>query len=203
MTFITADCEVCCESEKCLVCYDCKAKICRRCILDYNTENNTFGLCPACQAKLSKMDNYITYGTRMIDHVMRKVEKYRRLIKESELYRTYTNTLTPEPPFVFTEEYLKNGNAEKPSHEGVIICKCGGVIEDRCCLKCHATIDKLPETEIDPETMALLEQDSKPCPNCGASISKTIGCNHMFCINCRTGFQWWQAPWHNPCGAAR
>lgn len=191
MTFIAADCEVCYGSEKCLICYDCKAKICRSCILEYNTENNMFGRCPACQAKLSKMNNYVTYGTRIVDHVWKKVEKYRRLIKESDFYRNHIHMSVPDDnSFVFTEEYLKKGNIEKHSHEGVIICKCGGVIENKQCLRCHAVIDKLPETEIDEETMCLINQDSKPCPNCGAVISKTMGCNHMFCIKCHTGFQW-------------
>jgi hypothetical protein len=40
------------------------------------------------------------------------------------------------------------------------------------------------------ESVKLMEQDTKPCPNCTALIYKIIGCNQMFCTECHTPFDW-------------
>ena len=39
-------------------------------------------------------------------------------------------------------------------------------------------------------TRKLLEQDTKPCPNCGALTHKFTGCNHMTCSQCRQDWCW-------------
>jgi hypothetical protein len=43
---------------------------------------------------------------------------------------------------------------------------------------------------MDPETVKLLESISKKCQVCGTYIQKAEGCNHMFCTNCKNGFNW-------------
>jgi hypothetical protein len=45
-------------------------------------------------------------------------------------------------------------------------------------------------TEEDRETRNLLLNNTKPCPSCGAMISKVDGCNQMWCIMCHTAFDW-------------
>lgn len=40
------------------------------------------------------------------------------------------------------------------------------------------------------ETIAALKKDSKPCPRCTTMISKTVGCNQIFCIVCKVIFDW-------------
>ena len=78
-------------------------------------------------------------------------------------------------------------------------CVCGGsvIAKDTTgsntiyeCTCCHKEYNSLPEQEIDPETLKLLEKDSKKCPHCSTYIQKTEGCNHMFCTNCHRGFNW-------------
>ena len=77
-------------------------------------------------------------------------------------------------------------------------CVCGGsvianVTGDKTvyeCTRCHKQLDALPEQETDPETLKLLESISKRCPVCGTFIQKAEGCNHMFCTNCKNGFNW-------------
>lgn len=78
-------------------------------------------------------------------------------------------------------------------------CVCGGSviakdIEGKTtvyeCTRCHKQLESLPEQETDPETLKLLESISKRCPVCGTYIEKVEGCNHMFCTNCKNGFNW-------------
>ena len=78
-------------------------------------------------------------------------------------------------------------------------CVCGGSVIAKDvngkppvyeCTRCHKQLESLPEQETDPETLKLLESISKRCPVCGTYIQKAEGCNHMFCTNCKNGFNW-------------
>ena len=68
--------------------------------------------------------------------------------------------------------------------------KCGSC-KKTVCMLCRAF--EAADHKCDNETLktlALLQADSKPCPKCCAPIFRTAGCNHMFCTNCRTHFDW-------------
>jgi hypothetical protein len=52
-------------------------------------------------------------------------------------------------------------------------------------------------------TILALKDDTKPCPNCAASIFRISGCNQMWCTQCHTAFDWRtnlkiDGPIHNP-----
>lgn len=77
------------------------------------------------------------------------------------------------------------------------------------CSECHEL--KGPDREdpshtCDPNNIAtarLLARDTKPCPKCGAGITKLEGCDQMWCTVCNTGFNWRtgavaSGPVHNP-----
>ncbi len=77
------------------------------------------------------------------------------------------------------------------------------------CPDCHEL--KGPNREdpghaCDPNNIAtarLLARDTKPCPKCGAGITKLEGCDQMWCTACNTGFNWRtgavaSGPVHNP-----
>jgi len=40
------------------------------------------------------------------------------------------------------------------------------------------------------ESVRVMNQDSKPCPNCASLIYKIEGCSQMFCTECNTAFNW-------------
>jgi hypothetical protein len=90
--------------------------------------------------------------------------------------------------------------------------KCG-MCEEQVCLKCHEVLPSkaglshsagsanhevlVSSTEsphiCDPATVAtvkLLARETKPCPNCHASIYKIDGCDQMWCTQCQTPFSW-------------
>ena len=61
------------------------------------------------------------------------------------------------------------------------------------CSDCHCT--KEDDHTCNPDTVAsiqALKQDKniKPCPKCGISISKVLGCDQMFCTICNIAFSW-------------
>lgn len=39
-------------------------------------------------------------------------------------------------------------------------------------------------------TVQLLRSDSKPCPSCGTFVHKYTGCSHMWCVVCKTAFDY-------------
>ena len=42
----------------------------------------------------------------------------------------------------------------------------------------------------DVATVKELVRDSKPCPKCGVFIGRDSGCDNMFCVHCKTAFNW-------------
>lgn len=79
------------------------------------------------------------------------------------------------------------------------IPNCRGFVEKGSCSLCHAVIcmrchEKQDENHVckveNLQSLALLSGDSKPCPRCCALIFRIEGCNHMFCTNCHTYFDW-------------
>lgn len=72
--------------------------------------------------------------------------------------------------------------------------KCG-ICEWYSCSKCFAVKgkdhDSLHECKKeDIETAEMIKKDSKPCPKCGEFINKSSGCSQMFCISCKTPWDW-------------
>jgi hypothetical protein len=84
--------------------------------------------------------------------------------------------------------------------------KCG-ICEKWTCPACNEIkgTERDAEHTCNPElveTVALIRQDTKPCPNCGMGIFKINGCDQMFCTQCHTAFCWRtghiQTAIHNP-----
>jgi hypothetical protein len=72
--------------------------------------------------------------------------------------------------------------------------KCG-LCEWYSCSQCFAVRGEKHDTpheckKEDLETAELIKKDTKPCPKCGEFISKSQGCDQMWCIVCKTPFSW-------------
>ena len=78
--------------------------------------------------------------------------------------------------------------------------KCGNVLNessycDTCCTYSCSTCLCTYSNETthlckDKASITLVLATSKPCPNCKTYISKTDGCNQMWCVYCKTAFSW-------------
>ena len=42
----------------------------------------------------------------------------------------------------------------------------------------------------DVDSVIAKRKDAKPCPKCGVYVHRIEGCNHMFCVACKTPFDW-------------
>lgn len=74
------------------------------------------------------------------------------------------------------------------------VWKCG-ICENWSCADCYAVkgLDKDAEhicKTDDKATADLIRKNSKPCPNCGELIEKSMGCDQMFCTSCHVPFSW-------------
>ena len=59
------------------------------------------------------------------------------------------------------------------------------------CQKCREPQEESHVCRIETlMSLSIVLGDSKPCPRCCALIHRIAGCNHMFCTNCRTPFDW-------------
>lgn len=72
--------------------------------------------------------------------------------------------------------------------------KCG-LCEWYSCSTCFAVKSKEHDAphecnKEDVEMAEMIKKDSKPCPKCGEFITKSSGCDQMFCICCQTPFSW-------------
>jgi hypothetical protein len=72
--------------------------------------------------------------------------------------------------------------------------KCG-TCQSYVCSKCRVVKGARDDQEhvCDPDAVAtakLLQNDTKPCPNCTVPIFKISGCSQMFCVECHTAFDW-------------
>ena len=63
--------------------------------------------------------------------------------------------------------------------------------EKTTCSKCLEISEENHECKPEKiESAKVIKEGSRPCPKCAVRISKTDGCNQMWCTNCQTPFDW-------------
>lgn len=92
-----------------------------------------------------------------------------------------------------THNYEHIKKCEKDSCSGFVnkkTCICG-ICDTKYCKQCLNVEEESHEcNEDDINTVKLILKDTKPCPECGVPIHRIDGCNHMFCTQCKTPFDW-------------
>jgi len=119
------------------------------------------------------------------------VDWEREIRKQKKNARFGISTTIPERPTILNS----NMNSIFPCPQ----IECRGFVENSICGVCKISVCiRCREKQADEhicnietlQSLSALCKDSKPCPKCCAIIYKTEGCNHMFCTNCRTHFDW-------------
>jgi len=122
-------------------------------------------------------------------HNLVKKEIIRRISNDPNanvkvFYCTNENCIYQEGFFIKKRnEYNDNNNYVK-----CINCNCDKNFCYKCGKKYHFDYDC--NGDIDQESMDLILNTSKPCPNCKIPIEKNEGCNHMTCKLCFQNWCW-------------
>jgi hypothetical protein len=84
----------------------------------------------------------------------------------------------------------------KPNCQGYLSTawKCG-LCEHYSCGKCFTVRGEAHDTPHeckaeDIATAEMIQQGSKPCPNCGVFTERTMGCYMMWCVSCHVPWDW-------------
>lgn len=148
------------------------------------------------EADIAAIQNKISEKRGEITHYERNIRTIMRGGKETTAYK-----FTQKCPTDECAGYLTNCPCDTPLAPNVIAKYCS-LCKKYTCDECNATITETgtsaePTTHIqhkcDPDTrrtLAEIRRHAKPCPKCGVFISKTEGCNDMFCNLCNTAFRY-------------
>jgi len=136
-------------------------------------------------AKISESDKKMT-------EIMAKIAELRNQI--SDLYQEHERVR------------IDMGNTTTVARKFVMQCQtdgCRGMLSsqykcDLCskytCPKCFLAIAGEKDDHVckqeDMDTVEELRKNTRPCPSCGMRISKTDGCDQMWCTECKTAFSW-------------
>jgi hypothetical protein len=136
-------------------------------------------------AKISDSDKKMT-------EIMEKIAELRNQI--SDLYQEHERVR------------IDMGNTTTVARKFVMQCQtdgCRGMLSsqykcDLCskytCPKCFLAIAGEKDDHVckqeDMDTVEELRKNTRPCPSCGMRISKTDGCDQMWCTECKTAFSW-------------
>ena len=174
-------------------------------------ESDTWQSCTHCMTLYLPIE--IKHKTLKMD-LQRQLTKTRKIYKDSAEYssfeklkETYISRTT-----ITNKELIRSFGYEMPTSEAPLVekrafikacpvtdCrgflstqwKCG-ICDVKVCNKCHDPIAIEPHLcdEDKVASVALIAAEAKPCPKCGSMISRSQGCNQMFCTECKTAFSW-------------
>ena len=181
-------------------------------VLDNNTKSSLFRLDNFVRNNSSKawypdlMTKAYTLRTEwnLVQSSKHYEERHKNLNHEILMLSRSENS---ESYAVLHEKYIslsKSFDVNSKSNVNVKYCSdptCNGIIKDMFCEKCKKKIcqhcNNLFQNEIDHEckkedvlSAEMIKKDSKKCPNCEVLIARISGCDHMWCTNCNTAFDW-------------
>ena len=188
----------------------CKNKKCL--YLKNKTEN-----CPVCGCGFYSLDDYDKYDikNKLKEQQQKEIEfqNTQIQIKEYVDYMALTQELSQKRRSLYLLEWDNKTIVKKKFIKACPNENCNGflstqwkcgICEKSFCKDCHE--EKLENhicNEDTKKTIALLKKDTRPCPKCGTGIFKIDGCSQMWCVDCKTAFDWntgeiCQGVIHNP-----
>lgn len=169
----------------------------RQAKIQYNQE---YARAVDLNAQIQRLQNELLYVENRVYQTHRVMESFGRTRLNTT---SNASTASAEPKRQFIRA------CPAPDCKGFLSTawKCG-LCEKWTCNDCHELIGTTKDSDhaCDSDKLAsarLIEEESRPCPKCGARICKIDGCNQMWCTVCNTGFDWRtgtlaKGPIHNP-----
>jgi hypothetical protein len=145
----------------------------------------------------ARMDQFYEQRTHNLEQIREKKTEYRRLRWEN-LHGNRENQDGDEEATETKEEEKRKfiRRCMRTGCQGFLSTawKCG-ICEWYSCSKCFTVKGQEHDSpheckKEDIETADMIKKDSKPCPKCGEFINKSSGCSQMFCISCKTPWDW-------------
>lgn len=213
------ECSVClqeCKSEKIVTC-SCGFGACKECCLTF--EIPSCMKCKAnfskhfCQ-KFNILSIFKAYHEKLtwerefslLPSTQPFLEWEDTVAKLKKRLRFGERVIFPEKPKMFLNSSTTNPIFACPGNDcrGFVGGSHCGTCKKEICLKCREFVINVNENEPEKKlkksihvceasilaSIQSISQEAKPCPRCRAQIFRIEGCNHMFCTNCRTHFDW-------------
>ena len=177
-------------------------KICKNVKCTYYKK--TKDTCPECQSEFYSFDDYDKQNikNKLKELYIKEVDSKKIALNSSE-YIDYIDSFKTVNNKRRELCFLQWGNKPIVKKKFIKACpnesckgflssqwKCG-ICDKSFCKDCH--IEKQENhtcNEDTKKTVALLKKDTRPCPKCGTGIFKIDGCNQMWCVDCKTAFDW-------------
>jgi hypothetical protein len=147
-----------------------------------------------------QMDDLLAKSAALGDTIAKKNDEYARVRWPNG--RHYENgrwvdgdgAEVPESPVEEKKKFIRRCTRSECQGFLSTAWKCE-MCEYYSCNKCFKTKTKKHDdphecVKEDLETAELIKKDCKPCPNCGEFIMRSQGCSQMFCISCKTPWDW-------------
>ncbi len=203
-----------------VTCENCAESACKECYMQYEEKFH----CMYCKTRFSETFMKDNFGKRVFDELIKQKlfenEKEKLKTSKIKLIKEEIKKKIAKEIRVLEKEILKlegkiselEGQIEEVNFTSVITCECGGAIIGEECITCNKQkCDKCKEIKEENhicdeniiKNMKIIEKETKPCPGCDTRIYKIDGCDHMWCVKCKTKFSWMTGErivgnFHNP-----
>ena len=203
-------CDICYEqfnknTHKEINCIYCNKIACKSCVQEYLL-NYGFQDCLFCKKDFPLSFLYSNFTKKWCNEIY--LSKYAEICFQLERQHFLTQTInSPNNKKQTYELKIKTLLTQCPNNlcNGEIINENNKLICNICkqniCKKCYKFKPKLLKNkdnidenkhkcDNDDLSNVIIAKSSKNCPNCKIIIFKTSGCDHMFCTQCHTMFNW-------------
>jgi hypothetical protein len=139
---------------------------------------------------------------KRIDRVLAPMlDRRKKLVQVNTEMKTLRDA---KEPYDFGDvQNPRNRNPHKADVSGIKVCPkedCRGYLDKNyicgmcnteACKKCYCIKEEDHHCNPDQiKTVDEIKKVSKTCPTCGVSTEKKVGCSHMWCTQCKKGWNW-------------
>lgn len=175
-------CIVCLDvvsQKSCYQCSECKKAVCRKCYKNSIVNNYEAEFCLEC-------NSLYMFNTLRFNRSFLGVQK-RTAAASATTSSAAAKKKKTENGFVST--YIRCCDLEVLQEDDYKCGKCGKVYCEKCG-QIKKREHKCNKDDLATANFLKASDSTKPCPKCKTLIERSYGCSHMFCISCRTSYDW-------------